>query len=162
MRIKPHVLWLKMKYWQWQNNGPAPDEKVDMMLLRYGTEYKRMHATEEKIERDNFENEEDLIKALVRRRLAQEKHFDQFIEGLKRTATTPESKALYAEVRWILETQTGRWGHTLEDVRESRIWYHTTGPEIRRLGLEDRVRFGFAPWYEHITYWYKRLTGKLH
>ncbi len=149
-----------MKYWQWRNSGPAPDEKVDMMLLRYGNEHKRMYSTEEKIERDDFENEEDLIQALVQRRLAQEQHIRQFMEGFKRTATTPESKALFAEVRWILETQVGSWGYTLEDVQYRRVRRHTIGPEVRRRGLEDRVEFGFAPWYEHILYWYKRLTGK--
>jgi hypothetical protein len=155
------ILWTKMKVWQWRNGAPAPKEKVDMLLLRYGNEHNRIFRKIDTTDQVNFETDEELLRALARKHIAQLKQFEQFEKGLKRTATTTEGKAALAEVYWILATnRDSSWDYTLAGVKERRVWREETGPEIKRLGLESRVQFGFAPWYEHVEYWYKKVFSR--
>lgn len=162
MQIAHLMLWTKMKYWQWRNGKPAPNETVDMLLLRYGNEHKRTFSKLDKLDRDDFETDEEFLRALARKHIAEQKQFEQFVNGLQRTATTTESKAALAEVYWILETSISSWDYTLEGVKERRVWREEIGPEVKRLGLQSRVEFGFAPWYEHVEYWYRKVFPRRH
>ncbi len=159
MHIKYHILWVKMKYWQWRNGAPAPEQKVDMLLLRYGTEHKR-HYSKNKLGPNNFETTNELMRELGRKHFAEQQQFDKFVDGLRRTATTVEGKTVLAEVYWILASSVSSWDYTLEGVKERRIWRQGLEPEIRRLGLNARIECGNARWHEHVLYWYKRLFNQ--
>jgi hypothetical protein len=157
MSIKHHFLWIKMKYWQWRNGVPVPKEKVDLLLLRYGAEHKRWYENINKTDPNDFHTKEAFIQELARKQIAARQHFDQFVNGFKRAATTTESKAVLAEVRWLIEFSTSSWGYTLEDVRERREFREVLGPQIQRMGRQDRIADGMAPWYEHLEDWYDRF-----
>ncbi len=161
MQISHFILWIKMKFWQWRNGAPAPHEKVDILLLRYGREHHRIFNKADILDRDMFQTDEEFIRTIARTHVAQIKKFEQFEKGLRRTAITIESKAVLAEVYWILAARReSSWDNTLEGVKERRIWREEVRPRIKRDGLQSRVEFGYAPWYEHVEYWYKKVFSR--